>query len=77
MLVSLYQHRLFLKTFISIRYAAEDGHGDGLGFVGEGGEDYAGFERDSVDGLEGEGYYEVKGSETAWYGYEPAEASCK
>ena len=52
-----------------------EGHCDGLGFVGEGGEDYSGLERDAVDGLQGKGYYEVEGSEAAGNRYKPAETA--
>lgn len=44
--------KLFIQAFISIRSAAEEGHSDGLGLMGEGGEYDSGFERDAVDGLQ-------------------------
>ena len=56
---------LLLQTLIAIRKTTEDGHGHGLRFVREGGEDDAGFEWDSVYGLEGQRDYEVKCTEAA------------
>ena len=66
---------LLLQTLIPIRQSAEEGHGDGLGFVGEGGENDSGFEWDAVDCLKGKRYNKMEGSETSWDWYQPAEAS--
>ena len=68
---------LLLKTLVAIRETAEESHGDGLGFVGEGGEDDSGFEWDAVDCLKGQRYDKMKGAETAWNRYQPSETSCQ
>ena len=67
---------VFPEHLVEVGDTSAYGHGDGLGFVREGGEDYSHFERYSVDGGQGQGYDEVEGPEASRDRDKPAEAPC-
>ena len=67
---------VFPEHLVEVGDASAYGHGDGLGFVREGGEDYSHFERYSVDGGQGQGYDEVESPEASGYRHQPPETAC-